>query len=134
MYKISKRMEIAGAHKLNLPYESKCSTLHGHNWVVVIYCASVELTDYGMVIDFTHIKKAIHERLDHKFINDVLPSDCNPTAENMARWICEEVQKNLSSGICYKVKVQESEGNVATYKVDDWKSELRSRKVQVKKK
>ena len=32
MYKIIKKMEVAGAHKLELPYESKCSNLHGHNW------------------------------------------------------------------------------------------------------
>ncbi|NLL02602.1 MAG: 6-carboxytetrahydropterin synthase QueD, partial [Mollicutes bacterium] len=29
MYYISKRMEIAGAHKLELDYESKCQNLHG---------------------------------------------------------------------------------------------------------
>ena len=31
MYYVSKRMEVAGAHRLDLPYESKCSNLHGHN-------------------------------------------------------------------------------------------------------
>jgi 6-pyruvoyltetrahydropterin/6-carboxytetrahydropterin synthase len=60
-----------------------------------------------MVVDFTHIKRAIHDRLDHHCINDVVK--VNPTAENMARWICDLVPH------CYKVQVQESEGNVATY-------------------
>jgi len=31
-------MEIAGAHRLELDYESKCSNLHGHNWIVTVYC------------------------------------------------------------------------------------------------
>ena len=35
--------------------------------------------------------------------------DFNPTAENLARWICEQIPN------CYKVKFQESEGNVAVY-------------------
>lgn len=108
MYYVSKRMEIAGAHRLSLPYESKCSNLHGHGWVVVVYCRAAELNDAGMVCDFTHIKKAIHDRLDHQCLNDIL--DFNPTAENIARWICDQIPT------CYKVSVQESEGNVAVYK------------------
>ena len=38
MYYVSKRMEIAGAHHLELPYDSKCENLHGHNWIVTVYC------------------------------------------------------------------------------------------------
>ena len=66
MYKVSKRMEIAGAHQLVLPYKSKCSKLHGHNWIVTVHCASKELTDYGMIVDFTKVKGVIQGRLDHK--------------------------------------------------------------------
>lgn len=65
MYKITKRMEIAGAHNLKLSYESKCSNLHGHNWVVVVYCKAEELNEDGMVVDFTHLKKMVHDKLDH---------------------------------------------------------------------
>lgn len=61
-------------------------------------------------MDFTHIKKSIHDRLDHRYLNDVVPE--NPTAENIARWICEQVPH------CYKVMVQESEGNEAIYERD----------------
>ena len=58
MYNIVKRLEIAGAHNLKLDYESKCSNIHGHNWVVTIYVRSKELDNNGMVLDFTHIKKS----------------------------------------------------------------------------
>lgn len=116
MYYISKRLEISGAHNLKLPYESKCKNFHGHNWIVTIYCRSKELTDYGMIIDFTHIKKVIHEQLDHQYLNDHFTF--NPTAENMCRWICDEVTKYCEIGECYKVMVQESEGNVAIYERD----------------
>lgn len=114
MYYVSKRMEIAGAHQLELPYESKCANLHGHNWIVIVYCKSKKLTEYGMVVDFTHVKKAIHDRLDHSYINDVV-APLNPTAENMAKWICEQVNDIMEVGECYKVSVQESEGNIAIY-------------------
>jgi 6-pyruvoyltetrahydropterin/6-carboxytetrahydropterin synthase len=118
MYYVSKRMEIAGAHCLTLPYESKCENLHGHNWIVTVYCRSKTLTDYGMVIDFTHIKKEIHDVLDHHNINLVI-IDRNPTAENMARWICDKVNDIIKVGECWKVTVQESEGNIAEYVRED---------------
>ena len=113
MYYVSKRMEIAGAHKLNLDYESTCKNLHGHNWIVIVYCKCKdnELNNNGMVIDFKHIKNMISDKLDHTYINDVV--DFNPTAENMSKWICEQIPH------CYKVSVQESEGNIAVYEKDE---------------
>lgn len=114
MYYVQKRMEISGAHRLDLPYESKCENLHGHNWIVDVYCKSDKLTKYGMIVDFTEIKKAVHDYLDHKYINDVLRG-INPTAENIAEWICIRVNDLCDVGYCYKVSVQESEGNIAIY-------------------
>ena len=73
-YRVSKRMEIAGSHMLNLPYESKCANLHGHNWIVTVHCKSNKLTDYGMIIDFAKIKSEIHGFLDHGFINSLIPN------------------------------------------------------------
>lgn len=109
MYTVIKRIEIAGSHKLTLPYESKCSNLHGHNWIIKIVCQSEELTDYGMVVDFTKIKEMVG-KLDHQNLNDVLLF--NPTAENIAKYLCDNIPH------CVKVSVQESEGNVAIYERD----------------
>ncbi|MDE6085524.1 MAG: 6-carboxytetrahydropterin synthase [Muribaculaceae bacterium] len=110
MYYIKKRIEISGSHRLELPYESKCTRSHGHNWILTVHCRSAVLTPEGMVTDFTHIKQQLTETLDHRHFNDVLPF--NPTAENIARWVCELVPN------CYRVDVQESEGNIASYEID----------------
>ena len=88
MYTVIKRMEISAAHSLSLSYPSKCEYLHGHNW----------------------IKQVVKDQLDHRNLNEVLPF--NPTAENIAQWICDQLPT------CYKVEVQESEGNTAIYEKD----------------
>ncbi|MBQ7280813.1 MAG: 6-carboxytetrahydropterin synthase QueD [Bacteroidales bacterium] len=111
MYYVQKTLTISAAHNLMLSYESKCENLHGHNWVITVFCRSKELNQDGMVTDFTHIKRIVKEKFDHKYINEQL--DCNPSAENMARWICDNVEN------CYKVSVQESEGNLAIYERDE---------------
>ena len=85
MYKVKKRIVISAAHYLKLDYESKCTNL---------------------------IKKKIKDALDHKVINDVI--DVNPTAENIAFWVCEQLQP-----YCYRVDVEESPQNSASYEKDD---------------
>ena len=106
MYTITKRMEVSGAHFLHLDYESKCSRLHGHNWIITVTCQRETLDANGMVVDFTKIKK-VAKQLDHAFINDVIK--VNPTAENIAKWLHDQIP------YCTRVSVQESEGNVAIY-------------------
>ena len=107
MFYIKKRLEISASHQLQLGYQSKCENLHGHNWIIQVYCKNETLNQDGMLLDFTDIKKKIHGKLDHQNLNEVL--DFNPTAENIAKWVCEQVP------YCYKVSVQETEGNEAVY-------------------
>ena len=110
MYTVIKRMEVSAAHSLSLSYRSKCENLHGHNWIITVYCRSEVLNSDGMVVDFSHIKEVVKGKMDHQNLNDVL--SFNPTAENIAHWICEQIPT------CYKVEVQESESNVAVYEKD----------------
>ena len=110
MFTVIKRMEISASHKLKLSYPSKCENLHGHNWVITVYCRSARLDENGMVVDFSHLKNKVKEHLDHKTLNDVIPS--NPTAENIAQWICNQIPH------CITVEVKESEGNKVIYEKD----------------
>lgn len=111
MYKIKKRLVVSAAHYLKLDYDSKCTSLHGHNWIIDVYLKSKELNNNGMIMDFSVIKEKIEKKLDHKILNDVI--DVNPTAENIAYWICQEL-----APFCYKVVVEESPNNIASYEVD----------------
>ena len=110
MYYVRKRLEVSAAHRLDLSYESKCTSLHGHNWIIIVECRAEELNSDRMVEDFTLIKNKIMNLLDHKVINDVIPF--NPTAENIARWVVDSIPT------CYRCEVQESEGNMAAYEKD----------------
>ena len=111
MYFIKKTFEISASHQLKLSYDSKCTQLHGHNWIVTIYCKARELNADGMVVDFTHLKQLIRDRLDHANLNEILPF--NPTAENIARWICDQIPQ------AYRIDVVESQNNEASYEKDE---------------
>ena len=110
MYYVRKKIEVSASHFLKLNYESKCENLHGHNWNIEIFLRSEKLDENGMVMDFTIIKKRIMDKMDHKNLNEVF--DFNPTAENIAHWIVEELGEK-----CYKATVEESKDNVAIYEV-----------------
>lgn len=110
MYTVIKYLEISAAHSLTQSFSGKCEHLHGHNWKIAVYCRSKELNSDGMVVDFSEIKKIVKDKLDHKNLNEILPF--NPTAENIAHWICEQVP------FCYKAVVKETEDNVAVYEED----------------
>lgn len=111
MYYITKTFEIAASHRLVLDRPSRCTRLHGHNYLIEISCKSETLDDDGMVVDFSLVKSRVFDVLDHHDLNEVLPF--NPTSENMARWICDQIPH------CYRVSVQETEGNRAVYVKDE---------------
>jgi len=120
MFTVTKTMEIAVGHCLDLPYDSPCQRQHGHNIRVEVTVSAEELTEYGMVVDFGKIKEIVH-RLDHQYLNDKIRM--NPTAENLAVWIVSELNMMLvtdrypNDTQVTKVVVQESEGNVACWYV-----------------
>jgi len=102
MYKLNIETDFSAAHNLR-GYEGKCENLHGHNYRVKVQVSGSELDQIGMLADFKVLKQIIEEvveRVDHSYLNEVEPfNEVNPTAENIARCICEEVQQRLPAGL-----------------------------------
>lgn len=118
MYRVSKRIEVSAMHKLDLNYFSPCTQNHGHNWIITVTISGQELNKNGMIFDFKQIKDFIHDEMDHKNLNEVF--DFNPTAENIAKWVADQIDMRLiinqaTNTWCSKVVVQESEGNIAEW-------------------
>ena len=67
-----------------------------------------ELSDLGWVIDYADIKSAcepVIEVLDHSYLNEV-PGLDNPTSENIAVWLWNEIQPKLA--ILSEIEVKET--------------------------
>lgn len=102
-------LKFDAGHRV-VKHESKCRTLHGHEYKAEVYCEADGLDTLGRVIDFSVIKEIvgswIDENLDHNMIlfdedpNLIFIEQCeglkkpyvvpfNPTAENIASHLLE---------------------------------------------
>lgn len=125
MFEVSVEAGFAAAHQLR-NYRGKCENLHGHNYKVRVTVQGEDLNSIGLLADFTELKAAlreISEFLDHKFLNEIPPfTEINPSAENVAKYICDELQKSLREGASEvpvkiaEVKVWETDTSTATYR------------------
>lgn len=112
----------AGHHLRNYP--GNCEKPHGHNWNVQVTVRATELDELGMGIDFRTVKNAVKtvmEDLDHCDLNNH-PAflDKNPSSENLARYIFQQLTPELSSERyrLYSVTVGETESTGVTYRAD----------------
>lgn len=108
---IMRRIKFCAGHRL-YGHGGKCEHFHGHNYVADFFVQGDEQDSVGRVIDFSDLKKRvkgwIDEHWDHSFLihkDDenarkalemvepcrffVMPY--NPTAENMAKYLLEEM-------------------------------------------
>jgi 6-pyruvoyltetrahydropterin/6-carboxytetrahydropterin synthase len=133
MYSIRIEADFSSAHNLR-GYKGKCEELHGHNWKVEVVVAKDKLDKAGMVLDFKLLKQKLHrvmESLDHKYLNNIpyfkkvnpvrkkianktkLSNGVNPTSENIARYIYDNLRRQVA-GLA-AITVWESEKSCATY-------------------
>jgi 6-pyruvoyltetrahydropterin/6-carboxytetrahydropterin synthase len=120
MYELKVITHFSAAHQLR-EFKGPCEALHGHNYKVEVCVTTDTLDRTGVAMDFGVLKKHVNQlvdRLDHKFLNDLEPfTDQNPSSENIARYVAEELPRLLEkpdirvSG----VTVWESESSCATY-------------------
>ena len=121
MFEVSVEHSFAAAHFLR-NYHGKCEHMHGHNWKVQVTLRGETLDQAGMLYDFVVLKKSVRELLevlDHKVLNEVRPFDeLNPSAENIAWFIGEEIRKGLggeATARVTQVRVWETDTSVAAY-------------------
>ena len=120
MYEISVVTTFSAAHSLR-DYEGECARVHGHNWQVRVTVCAKEPGANGIAIDFRDLKRLTNEvvaRLDHTNINEVEPFDkINPTSENIARWLCDELRPKMSASAVTlaRVDVQENENSCVSF-------------------
>ena len=115
---------FSSAHQLR-GYKGKCENLHGHNYKIEIFARGRELDNIGLLVDFVELKQAADDivfYLDHKNINELPPFDeeFNPSAENLARYILENIAARVGDDRVqiYKVRCYETPTSVATYQID----------------
>jgi 6-pyruvoyltetrahydropterin/6-carboxytetrahydropterin synthase len=106
---IYKEFSIEAAHRLpHVPEGHKCSRLHGHSFQVSIHVSGPVEIHSGWVMDFSDIKSAfkpVWEQLDHHYLNEI-PGLENPTSENLARWIWQQLKPRLP--LLCKIVVRET--------------------------
>lgn len=122
MFEVSVEKTVAAAHRL-FDYQGPCEALHGHNYRVQVFYTGTELDRFGMLVDFTDIKRVFHavlDTLDHTYLND-LPAfqNLSPSAENIAAYIFHGMKQTpFERASLRRVSVWETPTQVATYSED----------------
>jgi 6-pyruvoyltetrahydropterin/6-carboxytetrahydropterin synthase len=116
---VFKDFHFEAAHLLpNVPAGHKCARLHGHSFHVRLSVRGPVGPESGWVMDFGDIKAAFNpilDRLDHYYLNDI-PGLENPTSENLARWIWNEMASRLPG--LYAVEIRETCTSGCIYRGD----------------
>ncbi len=122
MFTVSIETYFWASHQLVLPDGSK-EPQHQHNWAVTAEVGSSELNSMGLVMDFYRLKALVHnivselddtamERIDYFQRN-------SSSAENLARYIYEQLEPKLPKGVkLQSIWVGEEQGSSAKFSKD----------------
>lgn len=140
--RITKRFSFEAGHAL-YGYDGKCKNLHGHSYKLSVTVIGAPITDktnpkFGMVIDFTDLKRIVIEEIidkfDHSTIfnkntphiklaktlrdegHNVLLVDYQPTTECMITDFAKKITERLPNNIkLSSLKLQETESSYAEW-------------------
>jgi len=144
--RLTKSFTFETAHAL-YGYDGKCRNVHGHSYKLYVTVIGKPINDsknvkYGMVIDFTDLKKIVHEQVvdlfDHAILlnkntphlelgNDliakghqVLMVDYQPSCENMIIDIANRINSLLPHDVSlHSLKLRETETSFAEWYASD---------------
>lgn len=146
--RITKIFSFETGHAL-YGYDGKCRNVHGHSYKLSVTVIGRPIDDknnvkFGMVIDFSDLKKIVQEEIvdvfDHATVfnkntphvelakelqdrgHSVLLVDYQPTSEMMVIDFSEKIQDRLPQNISlHSLKLQETESSFAEwYAADNW--------------
>ncbi|MBC8396830.1 MAG: 6-carboxytetrahydropterin synthase [Flavobacteriales bacterium] len=140
--RITKRFSFEAGHAL-YGYDGKCKNLHGHSYKLSVTVIGTPITDktnpkFGMVIDFTDLKRIVTEEIVDKFdhatiFNKNTPHvklaktlkgeghnvplvDYQPTTECMVTDFARKITKRLPINLrLHSLKLQETESSYAEW-------------------
>jgi 6-pyruvoyltetrahydropterin/6-carboxytetrahydropterin synthase len=144
--RITKQFSFETGHAL-YGYDGKCKNVHGHSYKLSVTVIGNPITDrnhvkFGMVIDFTDLKKIVKEEIvdvfDHATVfnkttphvelatelasrgHDVILVDYQPTSENMVIDFAQKIKMRLPDSIqLFALKLQETETSYAEWFASD---------------
>jgi 6-pyruvoyltetrahydropterin/6-carboxytetrahydropterin synthase len=146
MIRITKQFTFETAHAL-YGYDGKCRNVHGHSYKLSVTVIGQPITDpnhvkYGMVIDFSDLKKIVNQEIvdqfDHATVfnkntphielaneliqreHHVILVDYQPTTENMIVDFAEKIALRLPKDVVlHSLKLQETESSFTEWFASD---------------
>ncbi len=140
--RITKKFNFETGHAL-YGYDGKCKNVHGHSYKLAVTVSGKPITDntnpkFGMVIDFTDLKKIVNEEIvdvfDHATVfnqntphvelakelmdrdHHVLLVDYQPTSEMMVIDFAKKINNRLPNDIkLHALKLQETGSSFAEW-------------------
>ncbi|GAA3776314.1 6-carboxytetrahydropterin synthase [Corallibacter vietnamensis] len=144
--RITKQFSFETGHAL-YGYDGKCKNVHGHSYKLSVTVIGEPISDtsnvkFGMVIDFSDLKKIVKEDIvdvfDHATVfnkntphvelakelkdrgHNVLLVNYQPTSEMMVIDFAEKIKKRLPENISlFALKLQETESSYAEWYATD---------------
>lgn len=140
--RITKQFSFETGHAL-YGYDGKCKNVHGHSYKLSVTVIGTPITDttnvkFGMVIDFSDLKKIVKEEIvdvfDHATVfnqntphielanelknrnHHVILVDYQPTSENMVIDFAQKIKNRLPKTInLHSLRLQETETSFAEW-------------------
>jgi 6-pyruvoyltetrahydropterin/6-carboxytetrahydropterin synthase len=144
--RITKQFSFETGHAL-YGYDGKCKNVHGHSYKLSVTVIGKPISDnsnvkFGMVIDFSDLKKIVKEEIvdifDHATVfnqntphvelaaelenrgHHVILVNYQPTSENMVTDFAQKIKNRLPADIkLYSLKLQETDTSFAEWYTSD---------------